>query len=40
MLTSLLKITYFYKDFLNNYYNSYTQITGKSYNEQNKHLID
>jgi spore maturation protein CgeB len=40
MFTTLLKITSFYKDFLNHYYQSYPQITGKSYDEQYKHLMD
>ena len=39
MFTTLLKITSFYKDFLTNYYQSNPQITGKSYDEQYKHLM-
>ena len=39
MFTTLLKITSFYKDFLNNYYQTFPQITGKSYDEQYKHLM-
>ena len=40
MFTTFLKITSFYKDFLNDYYQSNPQITGKSYDEQYKHLMD
>jgi hypothetical protein len=40
MFTSLLKITSFYKDFLTGYYLSNPQITGKSFYEQYKHLMD
>lgn len=39
MFMSLLKITSFYQDFLNNYYRLNPQITGKSYDEQYKHLM-
>lgn len=40
MFTSLLKITSFYKDFLAGYYHSHPHITGKSFDEQYKHLMD
>ncbi|MEN8157832.1 MAG: glycosyltransferase [Bacteroidota bacterium] len=39
MFTTFLKITSFYKDFLNDYYQSNPHITGKSYDEQYKHLM-
>ena len=40
MFASFLKVTSFYKDFLNQYYRTYPFIAGKSFNEQYKHLMD
>ena len=39
MFASLLKVTSFYRDFLSDYYRSNPTITGKSYEEQYKHLM-
>jgi spore maturation protein CgeB len=39
MYTTLLKITSFYKDFLNGYYLSNGPITAKNFDEQYKHLM-
>jgi spore maturation protein CgeB len=39
MITSFLKVTSFYKDFLQHYYSQNPEITGKSYDEQYKHLM-
>lgn len=39
MYSSLLKVTSFYKDFLNAYYHSNPGISEKSYQEQFKHLM-
>ncbi len=40
MISSFLKITSFYKDFLNDYYHSNPSITELSFDEQYKHLMD
>jgi spore maturation protein CgeB len=40
MYSSLLKVTSFYKDFLNDYYRSNPSLPGKSFDEQYKHLMD
>jgi spore maturation protein CgeB len=39
MFTTFLKVSSYYRDFLNNYYRSNPVITGKSFNEQYKHLM-
>ena len=39
MFTTFLKVTSFYKDFLNDYYRSNPAITGKGFDEQYKHLM-
>lgn len=40
MFSSFLKVTSFYRDFLQNYYSQNPQISGKSYDEQFSHLMD
>lgn len=40
MYSTLLKVTSFYKDFLNDYYRSNPSITGESFDGQYKHLMD
>jgi spore maturation protein CgeB len=40
MYSTLLKVTSFYKDFLNEYYRSNPSLPAKSFDEQYKHLMD
>ena len=40
MFSSFLKVTSFYKDFLNQYYHAHPYISGKGFDEQYKHLMD